>query len=78
MTFLKSDASAPKTITTHPGVAFCVDGSTHDVEGKWLVWLKPQWKFSAGHAQECTSASFDTVSEFKLAAPVEYQGRLAR
>lgn len=76
---LKSDPTAPKTIINHPGVEVCLDGLAHGVgDSKWYVQLKPQWKFSQGHAEECTTASFDRVSDFKFASPVPYVGRLTR
>lgn len=76
---LKSDDNAPRTITRHPGVDFCVNGQAHGLsDRKWYVRLKPQWKFSIGRAEECTTASFDNVRDFLDATPIPYEGRLTR
>lgn len=63
--------TAPKGITSHPGVETCTSGEATGSDYKHDVWLKDGWKFKRGRMEGCQGAFFNSVADFKYAEPVK-------
>ena len=60
----------PKAIANHPGVEECGHGPAEGIEDyKHAVWLREGWLFTRGRMVACRTGNFNTVAEFKRAAP---------
>lgn len=60
-----------KTVKNHKAVAFYDAGWNQDSDYKHYVELKDGWVFSAGRMEGCSSLFFNTLADFKYAAPVK-------
>ena len=60
---------APKAIASHPGVECVEDATRGSFDYRYDVELKQGWCFTRGRMAGCSNARFNSVAEFKEAAP---------
>lgn len=60
----------PATILKHPAVLYAVPGEDEGSDSKYWVFIKDDYKFTAGHAKDCIGgAGFNGVIEFIESRP---------